>query len=201
MFVGDKLVVVVWRHGFQLNSLTNFVINLKTYNICTLQHLLSFKSFRNLEQQAHSYEVDSRFPFIQNMTIQAFEEIFKTRNMKRRYGHNLHKSKLCYGTLHMKYYKQTWDKWNLTNLNSDQENVGSKFGAKKSGTHMVQNCSIQNLAVETWNWNLGNPTIFGTHISLCFCWQMLILGASQIRPKRYADKGKTYPTQTWQKCT
>lgn len=33
-------------------------------------------------------------------------------------------------------------------LNLDKENVGSKFGAKKSGTHMVQNCRIQNLAVE-----------------------------------------------------
>jgi hypothetical protein len=27
-------------------------------------------------------------------------------------------------------------------INSNQENVGSKFGAKKSGTHMVQNCKI-----------------------------------------------------------
>jgi hypothetical protein len=36
--------------------------------------------------------------------------------------------------------------------------VGSKFGAKKSGTHVVQNCRIQNLAVETWDRNLGNPT-------------------------------------------
>jgi hypothetical protein len=68
----DKLVVVVWRDGFQLDNLANFVVNLKTHNICTLQHLLSFKSFRNLEQQAHSYKVDSKFPFIQNMTIQAF---------------------------------------------------------------------------------------------------------------------------------
>jgi hypothetical protein len=54
----------------------------------------------------------------------------------------------------------------LDKLKSDQENVSSKFGEKKSGTHMVQNCRIQNLAVETWDWNLGNPTIFGTHISL-----------------------------------
>ncbi len=61
--------------------------NLKTHNICTLQHLLSFKSFRNLEQQTQFYKVDSRFPFIQNMSIQAFEGIFKTRNMRRRYGH------------------------------------------------------------------------------------------------------------------
>jgi len=37
----------------------------------------------------------------------------------------------------------------LDKLDSDQENVGSKFGAKKSGTHMVQNRRIQNLAVET----------------------------------------------------
>jgi hypothetical protein len=33
-------------------------------------------------------------------------------------------------------------------LNLDQENVGSKFGTKKSGTHVVQNCRLQNLAVE-----------------------------------------------------
>jgi hypothetical protein len=30
----------------------------------------------------------------------------------------------------------------LDKLNSEQENAGSKFGAKKSGTRMVQNCSI-----------------------------------------------------------
>jgi len=121
----DKLVVVVWRHGFQVDNLANFVVNLKTHNICTLQHLLSFKSFRNLEQQAHSHKVDSKFPFIQNMTIQAFEGIFKTRNMKHRYGHVV-----IYTNPNLAMEPCTW---NITNRYGTNEIRQTKFRQRKCG--------------------------------------------------------------------
>jgi hypothetical protein len=35
MFVGDKLVIIVWRHGFHLNNHINFVVSLKAHNIYT----------------------------------------------------------------------------------------------------------------------------------------------------------------------